>query len=191
MRLGDFTQEPYCDYGSANCSFYKHFGIQTTTVHENYMKDRVTHALYNDIALLRLDRNVIFGEVMRPVCLPFNITEMVPNRLLIVAGWGASLQMKDNPSKRAVSVPILGRTECQYNLTSLMCAGVTSRNFDQKRSTCSGDSGGPLMNHFEPKRMVIEGIVSFSPGTNCGEFPSYFTRVRYFLDWINDNMYMF
>lgn len=188
VRLGDFTQKPYCDYGSENCSLYKHFGIEATKVHENYMKDSETIALYNDIALLRLDRNVIFGEVMRPVCLPFNAPELTPNSPLMVSGWGATLDLIDKPLKRSVAIPLW--KECDMNSTILICAGYVSSRSPELKVTCSGDSGGPLMNTLN-SRMVIEGIVSFSEG-NYGNnfFPPYFTCVREFLDWIENNMYM-
>lgn len=161
---------------------------EATKVHENYMKDSETLALYNDIALLRLDRNVIFGEVMRPVCLPFNAPELTPNSPLMVSGWGATLDLIDKPLKRSVAIPLW--KECDMNSTILICAGYVSSRSPELKVTCSGDSGGPLMNTLN-SRMVIEGIVSFSEG-NYGNnfFPPYFTCVREFLDWIENNMYM-
>lgn len=52
---------------------------------------------------------------------------------------------------------------------------------------CSGDSGGPLTTEIGCVTTQI-GIVSFSVDQTCeGGYPTVFTRVTYYLDWINAN----
>lgn len=68
-----------------------------------------------------------------------------------------------------------------------MCAGG-----NKGEDTCSGDSGGPLMDSKligAQMRKTVVGIVSFGPGT-CGieDQPAVYTKVSEFLDWILDNM---
>lgn len=59
--------------------------------------------------------------------------------------------------------------------------------FDSKRNSdsCQGDSGGPLQ-YFPTDNSTlatIVGVVSF--GLSCGtDIPSIYTRVSYYLDWI-------
>jgi secreted trypsin-like serine protease len=53
---------------------------------------------------------------------------------------------------------------------------------DGKNDTCQIDSGGPLQNVVDEQHHIV-GIVSF--GNSCGaELPSVYTRVSFYLDWI-------
>ena len=62
-------------------------------------------------------------------------------------------------------------------------------NFFADIATCQGDSGGPLMARSslnDPWFLV--GIVSFG-ALGCGaEFPTYFTKVTNYMDWIEEHM---
>ena len=68
-----------------------------------------------------------------------------------------------------------------------MCAG--NEKEDGRIRTCMGDSGGPLACIHNGK-MVIVGIASYTHN-DCDavspkkyDFPSMFTRVSYYTDWI-------
>lgn len=191
VRLEDFAGRPYCDYGTSNCSQYLYFGIRKKIVHGHYTKDN-NLTIHNDIALLRLNREIPFDDVLKPVCLPnVNVREPDSSTHLIVAGWGREDNENDSPAKRAASIPILtDPTVCEFTHSSRMCAGVLSSRGLRARSSCKGDSGGPLMYQFNRRKMMIEGIVSFMPGGHCinDYFPTHYTRVRHYIAWINANM---
>lgn len=145
---------------------------------------------HNDIALLLLNRRILFDSVLRPVCLPL---DNVPVRsdILSVAGWGKTARQNELPKKRAVDVPqVTDPNFCQFQHQSRMCAGVPSGNSSVIKSTCEGDSGGPLMQEWQRRRMAIEGIVSFVTGGHCVNpfYVTQCTRVRYYLDWIRDHI---
>lgn len=59
-----------------------------------------------------------------------------------------------------------------------------------KNDSCQGDSGGPLQ-YFSDRNSSIAtvvGIVSF--GIDCGNgLPGIYTRVAYYLDWIEYNVW--
>lgn len=58
-----------------------------------------------------------------------------------------------------------------------------------KKDTCEGDSGGPLqvLPAYSTTPKVV-GIVSF--GVACGSpYPSIYTRVAHYLDWIESNVW--
>lgn len=58
-----------------------------------------------------------------------------------------------------------------------------------KNDSCQGDSGGPLQ-IVSPasKSAKIVGIVSF--GVSCGaKLPSIYTRVAFYLDWIESHVW--
>ena len=56
-------------------------------------------------------------------------------------------------------------------------------------STCRGDSGGPMLVKLRPWNLtVVAGLTSWS-GANCSEdknHPTVFTRVNYYLEWIEE-----
>ncbi|KAH8420894.1 hypothetical protein KR222_008655 [Zaprionus bogoriensis] len=188
VRLGDFKQEPYCDYGSPDCQHYQLFGIAEQIVHENYSN------FHNDIALLRLDRRINFTDKLRPVCLPFDLSELNDKTGVTIAGWGLSYTEDDKPLKRSVNTFLWNQTLCLGDSSAdenQICGGDLSVNGSTGASSCSGDSGGPVMREFKPNYMALEGIISHGVGGCISEyFPSYFTRVRSFLSWIDDKICM-
>lgn len=189
MRLGDFENGHKCDYGTINCTHYQRFGIEKIIVHKGFRK--MHNVVKNDIALLRLDKRIQFGVKMQPVCLPFggnDIPEPTAESLLTISGWGLTADEKEVPAKRSVTVSVWETQKCQRNFDvdeSHICAVLPGKN------SCNGDSGGPLMNMFKRRRMVIEGIVSF--GTrDCSltDIPGVYSRVRSYGAWLEENMQM-
>ena len=65
--------------------------------------DRVTYD--NDIALLRLDREVLFGDIMLPICLP-DSTDLPAGRACHITGWGSTSEGKSEC--RGCGVPRVG-----------------------------------------------------------------------------------
>jgi secreted trypsin-like serine protease len=52
--------------------------------------------------------------------------------------------------------------------------------------TCQGDSGGPLM-AFVNNRWVLAGLTSSGYGCAEAGYPGVYTRVSYFISFINHN----
>uniref|UniRef100_A0A0P4WPQ3 Peptidase S1 domain-containing protein n=1 Tax=Scylla olivacea TaxID=85551 RepID=A0A0P4WPQ3_SCYOL len=151
----------------------------------------------NDIVIVVLDRDVVFTDYIRPVCLPFKERENdFSNELLIIAGWGKTDYETSSYSNVPLdaSVPVVDREQCAQ---SYMRAGrrrvkpvVDERQLcagDGTKDSCSGDSGGPL--HYlslNDGRYYIVGIVSFGLECANADYPGVYTRVTTFLDWILD-----
>ncbi|KAH8409679.1 hypothetical protein KR222_001587 [Zaprionus bogoriensis] len=182
---------PYCDYGTLECQRYKYYDVESTVYHFNYKPNDVV-TMHYDIALLRLRSAIQFDGILKPICLPFgtnNILEPSANTQVIVAGWGLTLDMNldsEPPKKRGAIVPLWSATQCledSRRKSDQICAG------SKGKGSCNGDSGGPLMNMFKSKRMVLEGIVSYGLGVcGNGNTPSVFTRVRSYGRWLDRNM---
>lgn len=149
--------------------------------------------MHNDIALLRVDRMIPLNNILKPVCLPnVNISEPEVNTILTVAGWGKTGDEIESVAKRAVAAPLISDPSvCEFADQSRLCAGVLSQRLQAGRSMCAGDSGGPVMYQWQKRTMVIEGIISFVHGGNCinSFFPTHYTRVRHYLNWIDENMF--
>lgn len=121
-----------CDFGTANCTHYQEFGIDLIRV-------RIRIA----IALIRVDRPIQFGPMMKPICLPFgrnNIPEPPIGTVLAVLGQ----------RRRPTFV------KCVRNFT--INTELEEKLF-KTTNPCYPVQGGPMMHQFAPQRMVLEGIV--------------------------------
>ncbi|CAF0836229.1 unnamed protein product [Adineta steineri] len=160
-------------------------------IHPSY--DQTSSA--NDLAILRLDSpiNLIDSNVSR-ICLPssyefdLSLAEYPPVASDLVAiGWGVTEPFSRIPSPvlRQVTVQAISRNDqsCANTInddTVQFCAGSPEGGKD----TCQGDSGGPLM-LFKDRRWQLVGITSY--GDICGspEHPGVYTRVAFYISYIN------
>ncbi|XP_063981319.1 serine protease snake-like [Diachasmimorpha longicaudata] len=150
--------------------------------------------LYGDIALMKLARAVVVSDAIRPACLHSKLDD-VP-KMAWATGWGSSefgdVQMHDTLRKTKLEIVDTLLCALGYKRTiaiphgiapSMICAGDPHGGWT--RDTCNGDSGGPLqIFNVESGMHVIVGITSF--GKLCGtpHFPGIYTRVAYYLQWI-------
>lgn len=178
--MGDFSQNPICDYGAPDCEHYQQFSISEIKVHEAYSRSNFK----NDIALLRLNQSIIFTDKLRPICLPVNSAELPAGTTLTLSGWGTTLDLPQNIAKRTKTVQLWNREMCEEidKDQTIICAGN-----ENGKGPCDGDGGSPLMREIQTGQMVLEGMLSH--GTQCFNklVPSGFTRVSSFLSWIASN----
>ncbi|XP_013198641.1 uncharacterized protein LOC106141535 [Amyelois transitella] len=153
--------------------------------HPNYDNDR----LFNDIALIKLQRPAPYTDYIRPICLPpINVDEPdFFNLRLAVSGWGRNGKYKSD-IKQSTVVNLVPNRECRNyypNLsnTQLCAAGYSGED------TCKGDSGGPLMLQYEGKYFVSGVVSGKRADAPCGtSVPSLYTNVYQHLDWIRNNI---
>jgi len=94
-------------------------------VHPDY--DRTTTS--NDIALLKLNRNVDFNENVHPICLP---TKQLDEPKAIVTGFGktGSFDLKISDNLLKVTLEKFNNSECQDF--------YSDRSIDEKTMLCFG-----------------------------------------------------
>lgn len=152
------------------------------------------HPLYenvnaHDIALVKLEKPVIFSERIQPINLPARHqtpTETFINSTLFVPGFGETKNgSQSNIYLRFVTMQGITTEECSSEWgwrmrETLICAhGLGGVN----QTTCNGDSGNGLITH-EGEERIVFGIVSYgAPG--CVGKPKVFTRVASYLDYIH------
>ncbi|XP_049961610.1 serine protease snake-like [Schistocerca serialis cubense] len=164
-------------------------GVERALVHPGFRRP----AFYHDVALLRLERKVAYGESVLPACL--HGEPRPPPGPLTVAGWGATDRAGFKSSakllKTEISVLPLERCEKYYQRkfpeglnNSIICAGDPAGKSD----TCSGDSGGPLQVDFDGLYTVV-GITSLGPSPCGGSVPGVYTSVAHYLDWIEEHVW--
>ncbi|XP_040573509.1 phenoloxidase-activating factor 3 [Lepeophtheirus salmonis] len=168
-----------------------------------------------DIGLVRMDRPVILARedsqnsLLSPVCLPWK--SYAPGRDInegeetFVAGWG---RVTNNANKAYENYCAIGAATpvLQKLATNIVSHGKCNEEFTQfnvssdqqicsggvkGKDSCNGDSGGPLMfkdNGLSDTPMFQVGIVSFGTAS-CGiGKPGVYTKVVYFLKWIEDHL---
>ncbi|XP_045128339.1 venom protease-like [Portunus trituberculatus] len=170
-------------------------GTQDFGILERHNKQYKSQTYENDIVIIVLDRDVVFTDYIRPVCLPFNERgNNFANEKLIIVGWGKTdyetSSYTDVPFDAIV--PVVDREQCAQSYKRAgnrrvkpvvderhLCAGNGTKD------SCSGDSGGPLHHvSLNDGRFYIVGIVSFGFECASADYPGVYTRVTTFLDWI-------
>ncbi|XP_016952778.1 venom protease [Drosophila biarmipes] len=167
------------------------FGVLALKPHPDFKNPE----LYNDIAVVKLDREVKFNRYKHPACLPFDDGEQ--HESFIAIGWGQR-KFAQKQSKKLLKVQLQGYgNKCVtsvdpndelpqgYEARSQLCIGSKDN-----KDTCNGDSGGPVLTYHKtlPCMYHIMGITSFSIGCSTPDIPSAYTRVHYFLDWIKGEL---
>ncbi|XP_057658801.1 chymotrypsin-like protease CTRL-1 isoform X1 [Diorhabda carinulata] len=173
------------------------FTVIKVNVHEKFD----TTFLFNDIAILQLNKPTQYTKFVRPICLWKEDTalEFVIDKVGIAVGWGRNDQGHSTTELlMQVNMPIISTEECinsyheiysQYTNENNFCAG-----YGNGSSVCNGDSGGGLIfpkNDTNGTNTVwqLKGIVSNTVGIqNICDSTKYviFTDVPKFFSWITN-----
>nr|XP_023026971.1 serine protease 44-like [Leptinotarsa decemlineata] len=155
--------------------------------------------LFNDVALLVLDRPVNGADNVGTICLPVQ-GERINSKNCFVSGWGKDVFGKQGRSQailKKIELPIVPRQACQtalrgtrlgkdFNLhKSFICAGG-----EQGKDACTGDGGSPLVcpDPNNPSRYVQAGIVGWGIGCGTVGVPGVYADVAKFRSWIDEQM---
>ena len=138
---------------------------------------------------------------IRPICLPQYDIDYSPIRSrftegkVIATGFGSLGYARGNSDNlQKVTLELYDQAKCNVTYSnnsklpkgvdkpSKICAGST-----EGKDTCGGDSGGPLQIYNTDDNIIcmytIVGLTSFGE-QNCGVSPAIYTKVFYYLDWI-------
>jgi len=172
------------------------FEIDQIWYHKGYQSGNNPYS--NDLAMIKLrskgdGSGVRFSREVSPICLPEYGADYRDGLHCVISGWGQILPHgKERPEcLRAAKVPILNQDKCQIMYShssgavvdSMLCAGYPEGGVD----ACKGDSGGPLACYIDGSYKLV-GVVSWGLGCGKANMPGVFTRVQYFLDWIQEKL---
>ncbi|KAM9410459.1 putative trypsin-6 [Pholidichthys leucotaenia] len=157
---------------------------QTIKVSSVYRHPEYSHwRLDNDIMLLKLEHPAVINAVVKPATLPdLNTPPLKYLSQCTVSGWGVTwvLSPSLSPELRSVNVEIFSNCWKYYYFRvtdNMICAGSRHGGKD----SCQGDSGGPLICNGK-----FEGIVSWGIGCAYSFYPGVYTKVRNYMQWINE-----
>ncbi|XP_068149062.1 brachyurin [Drosophila tropicalis] len=148
-----------------------------------------TKTLENDIALLKLPQPAILSGCIKPIKLPAIASSYASYdyKMATTSGWGRINDVSTAISNelRYVVRYVESNEDCIYTYANVkptnICMDTTGG-----QSTCTGDSGGPLtyFDHTQNAEILI-GVTSYGKKSGCTQgYPSVFTRVTAYLDWI-------
>merc|ERR1711990_1200294 len=174
------------DHCKATSSF-----VLASAVHKHPKFDLNSPSGDNDIAILKLAKDLTFSDKIKPVCLPTSATKDYSGKASTVSGWGGTkaftpLNPVEQPRQCALKEAIVNilkpsDKKCSdfigdSSSTTQLCAWAKGKD------ACQGDSGGPLT-VAENGKYVLLGVVSF--GSGCAtEHPGVYARVQGFLPWM-------
>jgi len=158
--------------------------IQTTPIpRPDYDEKKID----NDIALLRLRKEVAFNDRVIPACLPTDANKKYEGVQAAISGFGAIYEggpSSDQMKESSVTIVAQSHSTCrQYGnlpMTKLCAYGSST-------DTCQGDSGGPLVVQ-EDGRNTVVGVVSYGNGCARRGVAGVYARVTTYLKWIHENM---
>ncbi|XP_066154042.1 plasminogen-like isoform X1 [Euwallacea fornicatus] len=171
--------------------------VKGVTVHPKYQCNYVK----DDIAILELERPVLWTESAAPACLPAETLEKAYSQfhdsVATVAGWGWTNEHRGNGQRsnilRKAKVQVIETEKCrswyksQGKKTRIqetqICAGHEQGGID----ACWADSGGPLMVETDTQnQMMVVGVVSTGIGCARPYLPGIYTRVSEYIPWIRE-----
>ncbi|XP_046399362.1 uncharacterized protein LOC124165869 isoform X2 [Ischnura elegans] len=185
VRLGEWDV-------NHDVEFYPHEESDVTrlTVHPEFYAG----TLYNDLAILRLQRPVDFARSphISPACMPDRYRDYSGARCW-TTGWGKDAFGdfgKYQNILKEVEVPVVPQHTCQSQLQQtrlgyefklhpgFICAGG-----EEGKDACKGDGGGPMVCEQGGSWQLV-GVVSW--GIGCGQYgvPGVYVKVAHYLDWI-------
>ncbi|XP_052845336.1 brachyurin [Drosophila gunungcola] len=165
--------------------------IRTTNPEVNLHPGWNCETLENDIAVLRLPEDATFCDSIRPIRLPGISSSHLSYDYVpaIASGWG---RINDESAVLSNTLRYVVRfvesnEDCRFSYSNIQQSNICMDTTSGK-STCHGDSGGPLV--FEDRTLntdVLIGITSYGKKSGCTKgYPSVFTRVTAYLDWIGE-----
>ena len=160
--------------------------VDTIVKHPEYNSG----VLYNDVCLMRITRDPrCLGGSVRVIALDEGLHAVV-GADATTAGWGLTTFRKGNDryanALQEATIKIFSDQTCQDQLSNSvhyrpdehLCA------FDPagQRSSCLGDSGGPLFVQSAAGDPVQIGIVSW--GETCEQSPTVYIQVSTYVSWV-------
>lgn len=162
----------------------------TYTMHEQYGQG--TPSFANDIAILDLTTAITTAANIAFATLSSGSTDFAGTSC-VISGWGRTSAANTLPDiLQKASIGVISTAECQTmvdGIGSIWEGHICLFSTEGRVGSCNGDSGGPL-NCPAGGTTEVAGVTSWGISTAgiCRQnYPSVYTRVSHYIDWINSN----
>lgn len=177
-------------------------GTQTTnvvafTMHERYQVDTASYS--NDVAILNLENAITIGPGTTGVqllTLP-PAGELFTGVSCTITGWGRTSISNNLPDiLQQANINVIDTAQCAGLMSAVSGTQIWDNHlclYDSANriGSCNGDSGGPCNCPNGANGYYVAGITSWGVSSSFGRclqtYPSVYTRVSSYLDWINAN----
>lgn len=170
------------------------YKVESIIIHPDF-RYMLTQPDRFDVALLHLERPVFYQDNIIPICLPPPDIGLT-GKIGLVAGWGKtdnSFGKTGTNILHKVLVPIIKNDECirwheDKNILvqlhdEMFCAGHRRGKMD----ACLGDSGGPLIIHYDGRWTLI-GVTSAGFGCAVDKQPGIYHKIGKTVGWIRNQI---
>ncbi|XP_076394333.1 transmembrane protease serine 9 [Megachile rotundata] len=149
------------------------YGVEKAVYHKDYDE----YYLVNDVAVIRVDRNIAFNNLVKPISLASG-SNSYDGSACILSGWGRVQAGGNIPNNlQYINLNVLSVAQCKKTHSNVRSSHIcTFTKYGE--GACNGDSGGPLV-----VNGVQVGVVSFGIPCGVGK-PDVYTRVSSFVSWI-------
>ncbi|KAI5638895.1 trypsin domain-containing protein [Phthorimaea operculella] len=144
--------------------------------------------IHNDVAIITIP-HVNFNANIQPIALPSGNNNFVGASATII-GFGRTGDGNAhniNPVTQSLAFAqanVIANSVCQNTFGGGVISSTICINTQHGRSTCGGDSGGPLQTVVNGQTVLI-GVTSFGHIDGCSiGHPAAFARVSSFVPWI-------
>jgi len=165
-------------------------GVQSFVIHEAYNQNAA--GIPNDIGIIYLLTPLIFNANVQPATLAAKGSTFA-NTKCVITGWGqtsgtgsVSNQLLEAQITKITTADCQRRWLFQNINIKHICVFEASTPSGSRPSACMGDSGGPMM--CGDSLNLLAGITSWGVSNCSGNYPSVYTRVSEYLDWINSKL---
>lgn len=165
IELGNTSINPYDDLLS----------IENVFIHPDY--DSTNYV--NDIAIIKLSSPISYSNNIQPIKISRQ-SSYVSGTSALVSGWG----------RHGVGMNSLYLGQLyKASVTIESCTNQTIKAEASEDMPYEGDSGGPLTISVDGDDLLI-GLVSYCSSSDTPiYYPSYYTNVGYYFDWICNIVY--
>ncbi|XP_048776085.2 fibrinolytic enzyme, isozyme C-like [Ostrea edulis] len=142
----------------------------------------------NDIALLELESPFsVYGNIQLATLPTDKNEDFTYNTDCYITGWGrTSGGGSVSDTLMEAKMTNIQNTECGNYWSGVSGASVSDSHicpYEPNKSACNGDSGGPYVCNKNGGYMLA-GVTSWGISTCDGSYPSVYTRVSKYLDWM-------
>ncbi|XP_053674309.1 serine protease grass-like [Anopheles nili] len=151
--------------------------------HPNFQKDTYEA----DVALIMLNRNVIYTNNVKPICLP--LTPVIPARIHDPITYNALWTVENNAPKQ-VQIKYIPQKECQKilgNAIELHNGQICAQYAKRIETRLIAGSGSPLLIEHQDRAFQL-GILSIGVFNATYLDPYLYVNISSYVNWIHETL---